>query len=191
MNLNRTSLLSKQLRKAREVDDAIRQIAFLDVPEQINGVTVKQFTLRHLTILFQIRSPFVFGTVRDFGDIGTFLWVVSPHYLDSSHEEADRTRQRYQAELVLHPRFNRFYREIPRYLKRAFWDAPATIGGGKEIGVCYPAWIIHKLGGYKDDDALMDKPLARLFQYVKCIDAKANPLMPQFNPMRDKVNSRF
>ncbi|MEY2500586.1 MAG: hypothetical protein QOI07_920 [Verrucomicrobiota bacterium] len=222
MKTTRARLFQWQTARAKEVDESLRERALLDLPENINGVVVKQFTLRHLHILFKLQSPFIYGGVRKIEDIGVFLWVVSPHY-----NQEDRfvvlprrklfwrrlkarlrgepfiiptVRQVFLAELVLHPRFEHFYRAIDRYLNRVFRDSPPTIKNAKSIAACYAAGVIHQIAktygmqahpGSMIFDQIMDTPLAALFQLLKWIQADQDPKTPQFNPMQDQVTARF
>jgi len=200
MNLNRA------LAQAKRIEDTLRERAFLPVPESINGVTVKELTLRHLNILFQIRSPFLVGGQPQIEDVGTFLWVVSPQYstqpeiillpfwrrfwLKVRRRLPPTVREVFMAELVLHPRWHLFSRAIGRYLDRAFMDRPPSVeGSGKKIAASYAAGALHKiLSAYGGDDELwLDKPIRRLFQYGKWIDAENDPKMPQFNPLQDRI----
>lgn len=187
----RARLFQWQLARAKEVDGSLRERGFLPILDNINGVVVKQFTLRHFTILSHLQSPFIYGGVRRIEDVGQFLWVVSPKYDTLPPEES--AQKRFLTELVLHPHWDRFYRGIDRYLQRTFRDTPPTVGNGKEIAVCYSAGVIHHIAGAYgwDDDAIMDKPLIRLFQYLKWIQVANNPMTPQFNPMQDRVTLKF
>jgi hypothetical protein len=191
MKTDRARLYRWQIARGNEVDESFRERAFLPITDQINGVTVLQFTLSHLTILSHLQSPFIYGGVRQIEDVGQFLWVVSPQYDTLPPEETNRTR--YLAELVLHPKWKHFYRAIDRYLQRTFRDPPPSVKHGKPIATCYTASVIHPLmktyGG--NDEEWMDKPLIRLFQYLKGIQADENPATPQFNPMADRIRNTF
>jgi hypothetical protein len=213
--ITRARLFQWQLARAKEVDESLRERAFLSVPENINGVTVKQLTLRHLNVLFKIQSPFIYGGKAKMEDVGLFLWIVSPHY----HHEPQfvvlpfwkrirrclaarllrqpwripTIRQLFLAELVLHPRFERFYRAIPRYLDRVFRDSPPSIKNAKTIETCRAAGIIHQIAksyGWSEEK-IMDTPLYALFQLMKWIQVEENPKTPQFAPMQDRVKARF
>lgn len=191
MKTTRARLYRWQIARGNEVDESFRERAFLPITDQINGVTVLQFTLRHLTILSHLQSPFIYGGVRKIEDVGQFLWVVSPQYDTLPPEETNRTR--FLAELVLHPKWEHFYRSIDRYLQRTFRDPPPIVKDGKQIAACYTAGVVHKIAkayGW-DDETIMDKPLIRLFQYLKWIQVDDNPATPQFNPMADTINNRF
>lgn len=228
MKTDRARLYRWQIARAKEVDESLRERAFLPLTESINGVIVNQFTLRHLTILFHLQSPFIYGGVRKIEDVGQFLWVVSPFYqarpetvwlwkpefvADTAWNRIRRmvclrmdrltgrkfgmvgstTRQVFLAEIVNHPRWERFYRAIDRYLQRTFRDPPPTTKNGKHIATCYTASVLHPLmknyGGTEEE--WMDKPLVRVFQFMKWLQAEDDPKTPQFSPTVAVVENRF
>jgi hypothetical protein len=200
--------LDRALARAKRIEDALRERAFLPVPEEINGVMVKQFTLRHLTILFQIRSPFLYGGIRQDEDVCVFMWVVSPHYntewrvvslpwyrrwwMKLRRQPIPTLRKAYIYELVQHPRWDLFRRAIDRYLERAFMDMPPACSDGKPVSASYAAGLIHRLlpEDKSNDEALMDKPIARLFQYLNWVTVTNNPRQPQFHPLQDRIKQR-
>jgi hypothetical protein len=200
----------RALARAKRIEDSLRETAFLPVPEQINGVTVRQFTLRHLTILTKIRSPFLVGGAVTGEDIGTFLWVVSPQYSQEREVfipenrfrrwwmklrgiQPPTVRQVFMAELVMHPRWQLFYRGIERYLGRVFMDKPPEVGGGKLVASSYAAGLIHQVARAYNwtPDQIMDTPLAAIFQLLKWSAVEANPSTPQFNPLQDRIKARL
>lgn len=181
--------LDRALARAKRVEDALREKAFLPLGEIINGVEVLQFSLRHLTILFKIRSPFLYGGIPQIEDVGLFLWIVSQHYNPSDNEN----RAAFMAQLVFHPEWERFYRSIRRYLDRALMDTPPQASEGKPISASYAAGIIHKIAAAYgwDIDRIMDTPIAALFQLMKWIEIERNFNLPQFNPLQDRVKARL
>lgn len=198
MNLNRARA------RARRIEDSLRETAFLPLTVQINGVTVKQFTLRHFTILSKIRSPFLVGGPVMGEDIATFLWVVSPQYsaeprifvpksrwrrwrMKARRQRYPTVREVFMAELVLHPRWRLFCRAIDRYLDRAFMDRPPSVEGGKFITASYAAAIIHRVGKRLTREETMETPLAAVFQLIKWRDAEDDPKTPQFNPLQSQI----
>ncbi len=62
-------------------EQTVRDAAFLDIPEWINGVPVQPLTLDLFNRLVAIRSPFVVGGGKFSAvDIGNFLWTMSPRW---------------------------------------------------------------------------------------------------------------
>ncbi len=199
----------RTLNRAKRIEDAIRERAFLPIGETINGVEVLQFSLRHLTLLFHCRSPLLVGGPIGIEDIGLFLWIVSPHY-DPFNKEitlsswkkrwmrfrkipVPRIREVFMHQLVCHPKWNLFHRAITRYLERAFMDRPPQCEGGKPIAASYAAGMIHRISraySWRPEE-IMDMPIAGIFQLLKWIDVEANPKTPQFNPFQDRVKARL
>lgn len=177
--------LHRALSRAKRIEDSLRERAFLPVTENINGVTVKQLTLRHFIILLQLKSPFVSGGPRRIEDVGQFLWVVSPQY-DADDPEG---LERYVSELVFHPTFHLFYRAIDYYIFYAFMDRPPKVEGGKLITASYAASMIHRVAKiYRESrETILDTPLSALFQFIKWIDAEQTPNAPQFTPLQSRV----
>src|SRR5438132_3371402 len=170
MNLNRL------LGRAKAAENAIRDRPFLPVDFHINGVAVKQFTLRHLLILFEIQSPVITGGGRAREDVGTFLWVVGPHYATADYSKPVgkwrrrwlkfrglkqmTVREMFMEELVLHPNFHLFFSGIDRYLNRAMFDSPPIIAGGKSVAASFASGVIDNIVsvGYAwDDEVIFDK----------------------------------
>lgn len=215
MKTNRARLKRWQLSRAKEVDDSLRERAFIDVPEQINGVTVRQLTLRHLNILFKIQSPFIYGGVRKIEDIMLFLWIVSPHYSQERRYvvlprrkllwrrlvawarrqefHIPTVRELFVAELVIHPRFEHFSRGIDRYIYRTFLDTPPSVKEAKAVSTAYAASVIHKLASSYgwEEQTILDMPLTRVFQYLKWIQVEDNPKTPQFDPMQNRIEQKY
>lgn len=189
MNLDQATL-DRWLPRVKQVEDRIRERAFLNIPEQINNVQVAQFTLRHRAILFQIKSPFVTGGKLAMEDIGTFMWVVSLHYDPEDLEK----RAAFLSQLVRMPNGNMFPRAIDRYLDRAFMDAPPQSSNGKAIAASFTAGMVHKIAfaygcgnGKQIHDQIMATPIAVIFQCMKWIDIERDFSTPQFDPLQIRV----
>lgn len=181
--------LDRSLRRAKQVEDAIRERAFLPLGEKINGIEVLQFSLRHCTICFHIRSPFFFGGPANVEHVGMFLWIVSPDY-DPANTDL---RAVFMAMVGAQPNWSMFYPRIRKYLKRAFMDMPPVAEDGKAIAASYAASMVHKIAAaYKwAPDVIMGMPIAALFQLMKWIEVEKKFSTPQFNPLRDAAMARM
>lgn len=201
--------LPRAIGRAKRIEDKLRDVAFLSVREEINGVEVNQLTLRHLTILFYIQSPFLFGGIRKIEDVGTFLWIVSPHYCVHDkpvpltrrerffywlhRKHVPTMREAFLSQLVCHPKWQLFYRAIDRYLDRALMDKPPMTSGGTRMATSFAAGIIDRIAaayGWRDE-AILDTPMSRIYQLMKWIEVRGNPKTPQFNPLRDRITQRY
>ena len=61
--------------------------AWLETPFLIDGIEIRQMTLRHLFMLHGADSPFINKGKVKVEDIGVFLWIMSPDY---TPRQADR-----------------------------------------------------------------------------------------------------
>lgn len=188
--------LEKNLARVKRVEDSWREKAFLPVGVTINGVDVLQMTLRHMTILMELRNPFVFGGVQKPEHVGEFLWVLSPHY----NPDADETRREFLTQLVRdypRDRFLIFYRSIHRYVwVRALMDIPpAAVGRAqKSVASCFAAGMINRIAAsyHWGPDQVMAMPIAALYQLWKWIDTENSVEdKPQFNPLQDRVTQYY
>src|SRR5436189_6225397 len=155
------SRLDRNLARAKRFEDRLRDTPFLPVGEKVNGVEVKQFTLRHLILLLRLRSPFLCGGKIRIEDVGTFMWVINPHfsienppikaawgyrkYLEWKALNVPTSREVFLTQLVCYPRWGFFYRGIRRYIKRAFHDSPPETDGGTTVAASFAAGLVHKI----------------------------------------------
>lgn len=202
MNVNRARA------RAKRIEDIRRERAFLPIGEFINGVEVLPFKLSHLTRLFHARSPFFFGGPVRAGDIGLFVWIVSPHYdhlnqkirrdwrwlpwrvwMKLRRRRIPRIREAFVAQVLLHPRFPLFHKAINQYIDRAFMDRPPTMEAGKTIETSYAASILHKMmqayGG--EIETWLGTSMVAIFQLLKWVDVEAEPRTPQFTPLQSRI----
>ncbi len=183
----------------------LRDRAFLDLPEQICGIQVRPLTPRLCGILFSIKNPLLCGgkwnPVSESEQILMFLWVVSPRFSRSD----DAARIAFIAEHSLQLKLPDALNETYAFLDRMLFDAPP--GARQKNAVVNTSWIAslnHRIAekyGWQDEvlDAhgepvigagIMDKPLPRLFQYLREIQADGGS-MPAFNPLQDKATQRI
>jgi len=163
--------------EACEQEQANRDLAFLDFPIPLCGVIVRQFCLKHLVLLGNCGNRFITNEgAPQPEDVAQFLWIVSKDYsLDA------KARHKFVKGLG-DLKYVQSVKDISEYLKSAFQDAPAGGAGGKQYTAdC--AWLVeimaHSYGW--DDEATMQKPVARLFQYLRLIQRRNDPKAILFN----------
>lgn len=165
-------------REAREREQANRDLAFLDFPIPLCGVIVRQFNLKHLVLLGNLGNAFVSrAELPTAVDIAQFLWVVSTEYsLD------DKARDKFVKKLRK-LKYGACLAEINAYLAQAFQDAPPAAGDSGKLYTSSCASLVELIAHeYKwDDETIMQKPIARLFQYVRLIKVRYNPKALLFN----------
>jgi len=72
--------LPESIRDALAKADTYQLESWLDMPHFICGIEIKQMTIQHYYMLSGIDSPFLTGENYYPGDIGIFLWLLSPEY---------------------------------------------------------------------------------------------------------------
>lgn len=163
--------------EAREAEQANRDLAFLNFPMPLCGVLVRQFSLKHLIILGNCGNPFVTGGAAPSPEqIAQFLWVVSDEYAP------DQKKMKKFAAGLGSLKYMQAIKDITGYLEAAFQDAPSSGGGGKLYTASCAALvetIAHEFGW--DDEQIMNKPVARLFQYIRLIRKRHDPKALLFN----------
>lgn len=164
--------------EARDKEQSNRDLAFLDMPIPLCGVIVRQFNLRHLLILCNCENGFVCGKpVPSPEEIVQFLWVVSTGYA----MDAKALNKFAKARARLN--YAQSIKDVQEYLDRAFQDAPQGSGSRAKQYTADCAWLVEKLAfayGW-DDEAIMQKPLARLWQYNRILTKRDDPKALLFN----------
>ena len=176
MSLLDPTLIPGYAEATRQEQEA-RDLAFLGLPIPLCGIIVRQFTPRHLILLTRCRNRFLVGGVPQSEDIAAFLWQVSTAYAPgdaAGRVELFRSLKVDYAAAVA---------EIRAYLAAVFQDAPKGRGPSK-LYTSAMAYLVHTLAkeyGW-DDDAILEKPLARLWQYYRHLESVYSPNAAQFNP---------
>lgn len=172
---------------ARETE--LRNQAFLDIPQELCGIPVLPLTLRRLLLLEEIGSPFVGGSTRAPRprDVVNFLWALSPYFSTRPGDLrrfSKRCRKLNPARIVL---------AIDGYVCDALQDRPPSTSGPtapsyESFAAGYVDVIASEYGW--SEDAILDCPVARLFQYLKRILRRKDPKAPRFNPS-DQVKADY
>jgi hypothetical protein len=167
------------------VEENLRASAFSSLPETICGIEVVPLTLRTLERLRASKSPFLLGGPIRAGHIVAFLWALQKEY-----EPNKQAPDKFLIRVGVLNRV-RVIRAIRRYLFYACMDRPPmpVNAKGDLPLVAFAASMIHHLAktyGW-DDEAILDKPLRRLYQYLTLIRRENNPQAPTFNPIADRL----
>ncbi len=169
----------EEYRKAVEQESAARRASFLDSPEVVCGIAVRQMTLRDVILLDGISSPFIAGKrLPNPEDIVVFLFCLSPQFKASKFalwRFTRRCRDIDYAEAV---------KAIRDYIEAAFMDAPN--GSGAEC-LTYYSWaaglvdLLAREYHWAESD-ILDMPLKRLWQYRRTIIKRLDPGAALNNP---------
>jgi hypothetical protein len=157
-------------RKAVQLEFDERREAFLDLADDIAGVEVRPFSLRHALTLESVGSPFLCGGGIAPADVVIFLWVVSTAYRPDGEG-----REQFIAHIRDTP-FIATCEGIQGYLDAALADSPAG-GQADDSCVAWPARFVDTFAreyGWSDE-TILQLPFKRAFQYLRCIAQRYNP----------------
>ncbi len=180
--------------RADRLEDYWRDFAFLGLTETIRvpggrTVEIQQLTLRMFIQLCAIRSPFMVGGKIMPEHVVQVLWRLSPEY--GSNQDARKAFVSAMADLP----FLSTIRALQRYFDRMLADKPPTSSRRSDShpDTSFAASVIHALAktyGWTDD-AILDLPMPRIFQYLRKIRRDNDPDMAYFNPLRDRFTKRI
>lgn len=162
--------------ESRAKEESRREQAFLTLPTSVCGEEIRPMTARDLLILNGIESPFVCpGEVQPV-HLATFLWVL---HAENDGTQGWRNRRRRDAMFRrLGPQnFDKCVAGVREYVDGIFQDAPkgsAEPGERRPLGTCFLVPLVMRIAketGW-DRNAILDTPLAELFQYLKYIAAR-------------------
>jgi hypothetical protein len=192
-------------REAVEKERADRDASFIDAPEVLGGFSIAPLTLRRFLVLQAINHPFIRGVIPSPMELVAFLWYMNPEYkiggrkprsfanaasglIPPSRRSSDgfwgRVRKRKEDRVLA--RVALLIAQIRNWLDDIFRES----GGGPHVkGYVKEYWsfgihVIFQLAqetGWSEQ-AILDIPLKRLFQYRKFLRKTLNPKAPLFNP---------
>lgn len=165
--------------EAIERENAIRNAAYLDLPECISDIEVNPLTARLWVALEGIGSPFAVGGIPTPEEVARFLWCVSTDYVAGCKEARESFKWRIRNVSFALTRFS-----IQKYIRDAFQDAPP---GSEDRRVPYAgstSGLVDLLASEYgwDEQSILDLPLKRAFQYARRIQRRHDPKCILFNP---------
>ena len=161
-------------------EEEARELAFLDVPQDLLGVAVVPLTLRRVRALTAAGSPFFGGGAPTAGDVAVFLWALSPEYQPADAEGRVRFTAELAASGVLADLAGAAL-AIGDFLDWTWNDAPCA---GPSRGSVQSENLTSFEANYVDTIAsvyhwseaqILDCPLPRLFQYLRRIALRTDP----------------
>lgn len=156
-----------------------RELAFMPAPMPICGLPIRHLNPRHQMILVRCRNAFVCGGLVQPKDVAFFLWALSPEYVMNDTEKRDA----YIRERVARLNFRKVSKEILAYMQQVMQDMPQGEGVDQKLYTAPVASLVDLLAleyGWSDE-AILEMPLARIFQYARRIQARHQPRVPLFN----------
>lgn len=168
-------------------EETLREIPFLPANLDICGVEVRQFTPRHFILLNAAGSPFLGAGEIAIEHVAQFLWVISPQFCtDPFARDLFLANVQLSFETDDDDKLATLIAAIDRYLEDALIDRPS--GAGSETPLThFAAAIVDEIASEYgwDDEVILEKPFARLFQYLRRIERRRDPRTPRFNRLSD------
>lgn len=200
---------------AVERQDLVRDVAFLGLPERVCGVTVSPLTIRQLSWLQLIRSPFIGcgvalpqtatpreKTKRLTLDIAAFFKAIAPGRPNFMLVEPDQSLAKY-LHAVGKLKLPAAVAGIREYVDEAFMDFPGHKESSQESFYSLGAALAHRLAHHypgldpnpMNYPSAVDLPLKAAFQLLKLIKQQqaceaGKPAM-LFNGLSDRAKTRW
>jgi hypothetical protein len=157
--------LPKEVTELLENAKTHQEEAWLNFNSEIDGVEIKQMSLRHFFILQGLDSPFLTDNHFTYVDIGIFCWILSPEF-----QECPKARDKF-CEKVRKVRIGKAIQDIERYLEITFLDADTSDVKNKKR---YANFVAYQIDTYAKEygwsaDTTMDMPLRQIFQLNNAI----------------------
>jgi len=147
----------------------------------IGGVWIMPLTLRHCAYLEGSTNAFIVGGKVELKDVGLFLWITCKDFDLNDYEKRD---QFYREHAVAAMGVPDVVDQLSSYIKDAFQDAPGSGGEARSSPpiVSWIATLVDLLASeYKwSDDSVLDMPIARVWQYYRCISQRKSE---KFHPV--------
>lgn len=170
-------------------EQELRDLSFLELPQDIAGIPVRAFTLRDFVALDAMKNAHVVAfhfesELERVVQAMQFLWFMSTEYrvprgwLDHFWM---RWRQACFVRRAGRIRAGRVFESIKSYLADAFYDNPYSGGGesgGATLKAAFVVYIVDQLyaAGYPwSEREIFDMPLQKLWQYVRLAGNRLNP----------------
>lgn len=175
------------LREAVERETETRLNGFLLVPKRLCGVEVDDIAPIHFYELELCGNPLVCGGTVKPEDVAQFVWCLSvarrtpPGRKDRGNWK--EARQQAAGRLVGSAAYFDSIRDCEAVVEAAMMDAP----GGKSSGVPHACWLAALVDRIASEygwteAAILYTPLNRLWQYLRCITKRHDPMAVLFNP---------
>ena len=179
------------LSEAVKRESDIRDVSFLDLTTTICGIEIRQMTPLDMMVLDGVGNPLMYGRIPSPVQLSFFLWKLSPKFRNN----APFRRFIFASQVewgIRGVNLPLAVAECRKYIADTFQDAPA---GPEEQSTPYAGWCAHIVNniassyGWSEAE-ILNTPLKRLFQYLRCIRRNNNPNAPMFNAS-DKVKGDY
>lgn len=170
-----------------------RAEAFCDVPDFVLGTPCQPLTPRTFSMLYAVRSRFLFGGQPMEGDVRNYVWFHSPNYANCAAPDWAKRKVKVLGPLTRQLRVERWRRwfglsisaehyaaglalacsEINQIFDCAFADAPGASGTPRAPLATMEASLIHQFASAYNwsPERTSNTPLRQLFQLDRCLAA--------------------
>ena len=157
-------MLPVEVQKAIDQAETWQAESWLDITTEIAGVEVNQMTLHHFFLLDGIESPFIKNTSFTPGDLGVFLWILSPDY-SQSNKDRDKFIKK-----IAGINIKQATEDISEYLTATFQDAESGDSDGKRYAnfIAYMVDMFAREYGWQID-YIMQMPMRQIYQLATAI----------------------
>jgi len=164
-------------KEAVNAEQVNREMAFFAAPMPILGVPIRHLNARQHMLLAGCGNRFICGGLPRPVDVAGFLWFLSPEYVPDNAK-----REEFIAKRVKRLDFKAAVIAIWNYREGVFQDWHSEGGESKQFTAPVAAIVdilAHEYGW--TDEAILEMPLARIFQYLRRIQLRHNPKAMLFN----------
>lgn len=157
-------MLPDEVQKAINQAESWQAESWLNLTTEISGVEVRQMTLNHFFLLDGIESPFIKNRSFSPGDLGVFLWILSPDY-----KPCDKARNQF-IKSIINVNIAEAVNDISDYLTATFQDAETSEAEGKKYAnfIAYMVDMFAKEYGWQTD-YILELPMRQIYQLATAI----------------------
>ena len=157
-------MLPEEVQKAIDQAESWQAESWLNLTTEISGVEVRQMTLNHFFLLDGIESPFLKNRSFTPGDLGVFLWILSPDY-----KPCDKARNQFIKSIV-NVNIAEAVNDISDYLTATFQDAETSEDNSKKYAnfIAYMVDMFAREYGWQTD-YILNLPMRQIYQLATAI----------------------
>lgn len=157
-------MLPEEVQKAIDQAESWQAESWLNLTSEIAGVEVRQMTLNHFFLLDGIESPFLKNRSFTPGDLGVFLWILSPDY-----KPCDKARNQFIKSIV-NVNIAEAVNDISDYLTATFQDAETSEDNSKKYAnfIAYMVDMFAREYGWQTD-YILNLPMRQIYQLATAI----------------------
>lgn len=157
-------MLPVEVQKAIDQAETWQAESWLNLTTEIAGVEVCQMTLHHFFLLDGIESPFIKNKAFSPGDLGVFLWILSPDYKPCLKARSIFIKK------IVSINIPKATQDINTYLTATFQDAETSEEESKKYAnfIAYMVDMFAREYGWQTD-YILNLPMRQIYQLATAI----------------------